>query len=72
MFQLSDDLLEKIKGVEKIDKEKQKELEGEFLKSIRDEEGLMYSKIMSNMSDDYLLGMFRVVLSGLRTQLNKK
>lgn len=72
MFQLSDDLLEKITGVEKMDKEEQKELEGEFLKSIRDENGPMYSKIMSNMSDDYLLGMFRVMLSGLKTQLNKK
>lgn len=72
MFQLSDDLLEKIKGVEKMDKEKQKELECEFLKSIRDENGPMYSKIMSNMSDDYLLGMFRMMLSGLKTQLNEK
>lgn len=72
MFKLSDDLLEKIKGVEKMDKEEQKKLEDEFLKSIRDEDGHMYSKIMSNMSDEYLLGMFRVALSGLKTQVNIK
>lgn len=72
MFKLSDDLLEKVQGVEKMDKEEQKELEGGFLKSIRDENGPMYSKIMSNMSDEYLLGMFRVMLSGLKTQINRK
>ena len=72
MFQLSEGLLGKIKGIEKMSKEEQKELEDEFLKSIRDENGPMYSKIMSNMSDEYLLGMFRVMLSGLKTQINKK
>lgn len=72
MFQLSKGLLEKIKGIETMNKKQQKELEEEFLKSIRDENSPMYSKIMSNMSDEYLLGMFRVMLSGLKTQINKK
>ena len=72
MFKLSKDILEKIEGLESLDKEHQKELEDEFLKSIRDENGPMYSKIMSNMSDEYLLGMFRVMLSGLKTQINRK
>ena len=72
MFQLSEGLLGKIKGIEIMSKEEQKELEDEFLKSIRDENGPMYSKFMSNMSDEYLLGMFRIILSGLKTQLNKK
>ena len=72
MFKLSEDILEKIEGLESLDKEHQKELEDEFLKSIRDENGPMYSKFMSNTSDEYLLGMFRIMLSGLKTQLNKK
>lgn len=72
MFKLSEDILEKIEGLESLDKEHQKELEDEFLKSIRDENEPMYSKFMSNMSDEYLLGMFRIMLSGLKTQLNKK
>lgn len=72
MFKLSEDILEKIEGLESLDKEHQKELEDEFLKSIRDKNGPMYSKIMSNMSDEYLLGMFRVMLSGLKTQINRK
>lgn len=71
MFQLSEGLLGKIKGIETMNKEQQKELEDEFLKSIRDENGPMYSKFMSNMSDEYLLGMFRMMLSGLKTQINK-
>lgn len=72
MFQLSEGLLEKIKGIETMNKKQQKELEEEFLKSIRDENSPMYSKIMNNMSDEYLLGMFRVMISGLKTQINKK
>lgn len=72
MFQLSEGLLGKIKGIETMNKEQQKELEDEFLKSIRDENGPMYSKFMSNMSDEYLLGMFRMMLSGLKTQLRNK
>ena len=72
MFKLSEDILEKIEGLESLDKEHQKELEDEFLKSIRDENGPMYSKFMSNMSDEYLLGMFRIMLSGLKTQINRK
>ena len=72
MFKLSEDILEKIEGLESLDKEHQKELEDEFLKSIRDENGPMYSEFMSNMSDEYLLGMFRIMLSGLKTQLNEK
>lgn len=72
MFKLSEDILEKIEGLESLDKEHQKELEDEFLKSIRDENGPMYSKFMSNMSDEYLLGMFRIMLSGLKTQLRNK
>lgn len=72
MFKLSENILEKIEGLESLDKERQKELEDEFLKSIRDENGPMYSKIMSNMSDEYLLGMFRVMLSGLKTQMRNK
>lgn len=71
MFQLSEGLLGKIKGIETMNKEQQKKLEDEFLKSIRDENGPMYSKFMSNMSDEYLLGMFRMMLSGLKTQINK-
>lgn len=72
MFQLSEGLLEKIKGIETMNKKQQKELEEEFLKSIRDENGPMYSKIMSNMSDEYLLGIFRISLGGLKTQLRNK
>lgn len=72
MFQLSEGLLGKIEGIETMNKEQQKELEDEFLRSIRDEDSPMYSKIMSNMSDEYLLGMFRVMLSGLKTQINRK
>lgn len=72
MFQLSEGLLGKIEGIETMNKEQQKELEDEFLKSIRDENGPMYSKIMSNMSDEYLLGMFRIMLSGLKTQMRNK
>lgn len=72
MFQLSEDLLGKIKGIETMNKEQQKELEDEFLKSVRDENSPMYSKIMSNMSDEYLLGMLRVMISGLKTQVKNK
>lgn len=72
MFKLSEGLLGKIEGIETMNKEQQKELEDEFLKSIRDENSPMYSKIMSNMSDEYLLGMLRVMISGLKTQVNRK
>lgn len=72
MFKLSEDLLGKIEGIETMNKEQQKELEDEFLKSIRDENSPMYSKVMSNMSDEYLLGMLRVMISGLKTQMNRK
>ena len=72
MFQLSEGLLGKIEGIETMNKEQQKELEDEFLKSIRDENGPMYSKFMDNMSDEYLLGMLRVMISGLKTQVKNK
>ena len=72
MFKLSEGLLGKIEGIETMNKEQQKELEDEFLRSIRDENSPMYSKVMSNMSDEYLLGMLRVMISGLKTQSRNK
>lgn len=69
MLKLSDELLEKVKVIKDMDKEQQEELEKKFLEEIRDEESSMYSKFMSNMSDEYLLGMFRVVLSGVKSQI---
>lgn len=71
MINLSKDLLGKLEGLEEITPEQQKEIENEFLKGIRDEESPYYNSFLKGLDDEYLLGMLRMMMSTLKTQVNK-
>lgn len=71
MINLSQDLLNKLEGLEEVTPEQQKEIENEFLKGIRDEESPYYNSFLKGLDDEYLLGMLRMMMSSLKTQVNK-